>query len=284
MSPHRQPAWDAGCRLVVPSALDHQVTPKHRFPPRVTPPPSLSAQTTPMSKQCEGCFGNFWRLGGRHGGSATSCFCADPCTHSVQDLNRLTCFGNLWSSLSGSQGVASPLPLPTFFPHSRRARQRTPPPTPPPPRPAGRRQREGRPQRHHGRHQNRNVHPSKGAGGQPVCSPAREEGGQGDFSQPSAHRRPTAAGKRPVQAGSPGLSTPSKPKRGGGVAGASTAGRAPAPGRHRPAAARGLFALGFTRLAAVMPPGDGGKGRASAPPRGSETPGKGHGRAHSEDT
>jgi len=31
-------------------------------------------------------------LGGRHGGSATSCFCADPCTHSVQDLNRLLCF------------------------------------------------------------------------------------------------------------------------------------------------------------------------------------------------
>ena len=33
-------------------------------------------------------------------------------------------------------------------------------------------------------------------------------GGQGDLSQPSALRRPTAAGKRPVQAGSPGLSTP----------------------------------------------------------------------------
>ena len=35
------------------------------------------------------------RLGGRHGGSATSCFCVDPCTHSVQDLNRLTCFRQL---------------------------------------------------------------------------------------------------------------------------------------------------------------------------------------------
>ena len=88
----------------------------------------------------------------------------------------------------------------------------------------------------------------------------------------------------PVQAGSPGLSTPSKPKRGRGAAGAGTASRAPAPGRHRPAAARGLFALGFTRSAAVMPPGDEGQGRASAPSRGSETPVKGHGRAHSEDT
>ena len=32
-----------------------------------------------------------------------------------------------------------------------------------------------------------------------------------------------------------------------------------------------------------MPPGDEGEGRASAPPRGLETPGKGHGRAHRED-
>ena len=37
------------------------------------------------------------RLGGRHGGSATSCFCADPCTHSVQDPNGLTCFRNFWN-------------------------------------------------------------------------------------------------------------------------------------------------------------------------------------------
>ena len=124
----------------------------------------------------------------------------------------------------------------------------------------------------------------RGTGGQPAGSPAREAGGQGDPSQPSANRRPTAAGKRPLQAISPGLSTPSKPKRGWGVTGANTAGRAPAQGRHRPAAVRGLFALGFTRSAAVTSPGDEGKGRASAPPRGSETPGKGHGRAHSEDT
>ena len=55
-------------------------------------------------------------------------------------------------------------------------------------------------------------------------------------------------------------------------------------GRHRPAAARGLFALGFTRSAAAMLPRNEGKGRAFAPPRGSKTPGKGHGRAHSEDT
>ena len=44
-------------------------------------------------------------------------------------------------------------------------------------------------------------------------------GGQGDPSQPSAHRRPTAVGKRPVQAGLPELSTPSKPKRGRGGCG-----------------------------------------------------------------
>ena len=37
------------------------------------------------------------RLGGRHSGSATPCFCADPCTHSVQDLNRLTCFRKFWN-------------------------------------------------------------------------------------------------------------------------------------------------------------------------------------------
>ena len=108
-----------------------------------------------------------YKLGGRHSGYAASCLCADPCTHSVQDLNRLLYFRSFW---------------------------------------------------------------------------------------------------------------------GRGVAGASTAGRAPAHGHHRPAAARGLFAVRFTRLAAVAPPGDGGQGRASAPPRGSETPGKMHGRAHSEDT
>ena len=113
-------------------------------------------------------------------------------------------------------------------------------------------------------------------------SPAREGGGgQGYLSQPSAHRRPTAAGKRPVQAGSPGLSTPSKPKRGRGAAGASTASKAPAPGRRRPAAERGLFAVGFTRSTAVMLSGDEGTGREPTPLRGAETPGKGHGRANS---
>ena len=49
-------------------------------------------------------------------------------------------------------------------------------------------------------------------------------------------KRPKATGKRPVQAGLPGLSAPSKPKRGRGVAGA---GKALGSGRHRPAAARG---------------------------------------------
>ena len=78
--------------------------------------------------------------------------------------------------------------------------------------------------------------------------------------------------------------SPRKPKRGGGVAGANAASRAPAQGRHRPAAARGLFALGFARFATPTAPRDEGQGRASTPPRGSETPGKGHGRACGEDT
>jgi len=61
-------------------------------------PPTL-VRATPCQSKSRCCFGNFStkctlrvRLGGRHGGSATSCFCADPCTHSVQDLNRLLCF------------------------------------------------------------------------------------------------------------------------------------------------------------------------------------------------
>ena len=130
--------------------------------------------------------------------------------------------------------------------------------------------------------------PPEGGGGSTggwlVGSPAREGGGQGDLSQPSALCCPTAAGKRPVQAGSPRLSTPSKPKRGRGAAGTCTASKAPAPGHHRPAAARGLFALGFTRSTAVMPSEDEGTGREPTPPRVAETPGKGHGRANSEDT
>ena len=39
-------------------------------------------------------------------------------------------------------------------------------------------------------------------------------GGQGDPSQPSANRRPRAAGKRLVQAGSPGLSRPQQAQAG----------------------------------------------------------------------
>ena len=30
-------------------------------------------------------------------GRAASCLCADPCAHSVQDLNRLTCFRDFWN-------------------------------------------------------------------------------------------------------------------------------------------------------------------------------------------
>ena len=92
-------------------------------------------------------------------------------------------------------------------------------------------------------------------------------GGQGDPSRPPVHRRHTAAGKRPVQAGSPGLSTPSKTKRGRGVSGAGMAGRAPAQEQRRPAATRGLFALGFTRTATATAHRDVGQGGAPVPPR-----------------
>ena len=149
----------------------------------------------------------------------------------------------------------------------------------------------GSPRRCHRWRQKWNPHFRGGGGGggaahggsRPVA-PQRGGGGLGDPSRPSANRHPMAAGKRPVQAGSPGLSTPNKPKQGHGVTEANMASRAPAQGRHHPAVARGLFALGFTRAATMTSPRDEGQGRASAPPRGSETPGKGHGRAHSEDT
>ena len=126
--------------------------------------------------------------------------------------------------------------------------------------------------------------PERGKVAQGGSQLAASQRGGGGGSQPSTNRRPTAAGKQPVQAGSPGLSTDRKPKRGWGVAGANTAGRVPAQGRHRPRAARALFALGFTRAATMTSPRDEGQGRASAPPRGSETPGKGRGRVDSEDT
>ena len=88
---------------------------------------------------------------------------------------------------------------------------------------------------------------------------------------PVVNRHPTATGKRPVQARLPGLSTPSKPKRGRVVAGANKASRAPAQRCHRPAAAHGLFALRFIRAATMTSPRNEGQGRASAPPRGLET-------------
>ena len=91
-----------------------------------------------------------------------------------------------------------------------------------------------------------------------------------------------AAGKRPMQAGSLGLCTPSKPKRGRGIGGASMVGRAPTQGHHRPAVARGLFALGFTRGATVTVHRDGERGGGGS--AGESTPGKGHGRASSEET
>ena len=36
-------------------------------------------------------------IGRRHGGLALFCLYANPCMHSVQDLNRLTCFCNFWN-------------------------------------------------------------------------------------------------------------------------------------------------------------------------------------------
>ena len=105
-----------------------------------------------------------------------------------------------------------------------------------------------------------------GIGGQPAGSPARGKGGQGDPSQPSANRRPTAVGKRPVVASrGPTRQAGHQPK---GVT----------------ALACCLFAPGFTRAATVTSPRDEGQGRGLAPLRGSETPGTGYGRAHSEDT
>ena len=54
--------------------------------------------------------------------------------------------------------------------------------------------------------------------------------------------------------------------------------------QRRPAAMRGLFALGFTRTATVATTRDVEQGGASAPPGGAGGPYGGHGRASSEDT
>ena len=163
-------------------------------------------------------------------------------------------------------------------PQSRRARQQPPPPTPHPPH---RRSGTGRGWDTHDGiiAGTRTPSPGGGKGHKGATSQQpRKRGGGGRGPQPALGE----PGKRPVQAGSPGLSTPSKLKRGRGVAGASTASRAPAQGHHCLAVARGLFALGFTRAATMTSPK--GQGRALAPPRGLETPGKGHRRAHNEDT
>ena len=78
-----------------------------------------------------------------------------------------------------------------------------------------------------------------------------------------------------MQAGSLGLFIPSKPKRGrvgggGGQHREDLSPKAEAGGRRtRP------FPLGITRTAAAAaPPHEEGQGRASAPPRGPEAPGK----------
>ena len=74
----------------------HKISRCSRCPPnlRYAPPPPF-AEAMHSSEQQQVLFplilDEAWvRLGGRHGCSATSCFCADPCTHSVRDLNRLT--------------------------------------------------------------------------------------------------------------------------------------------------------------------------------------------------
>ena len=72
--------------------------------------PSLREQRPCQSNRGGGgvvstTFGLRVRLGGRHGGSATSCFCADPCVRRVQDLlNRLTCFHNVWMGSPAREG------------------------------------------------------------------------------------------------------------------------------------------------------------------------------------
>ena len=115
-----------------------------------------------------------------------------------------------------------------------------------------------------------------------------EGGGAGGPQNVTQGGRGTPAGPRPrasdwCKLGRQGSPPPASPS-GDWVAGASMAGGAPTQGRQRPAAARSLFALGFTRAAAVSSPRDEEQGGAPAPPRGSDTPGKGHGRANSENT
>ena len=89
-------------------------------------------------------------------------------------------------------------------------------------------------------------------------------------------QRLTAAGKRPVRTGSPGLSTPSKSKRGRGVTGNTMAGKAPAAGLGRSAVSRGLFALGFTGPASsAASPTRGGAGESVDAPKRIGGPGGG---------
>ena len=87
--------------------------------------------------------------------------------------------------------------------------------------------------------------------------------GGGGGCRPAASRRASGRYKPDRQDSPPSAS----PRRDGGVAGASTAGGAPAHAHQRP---RGLFALGFTGTAAVTSPGDGEQeeqgGGAPAPP------------------
>ena len=114
------------------------------------------------------------------------------------------------------------------------------------------------------------TEPQEGGGGGTPASPRR-----------TAVPRPRASDRcKPGRQGSP---PPASPSGGGGSRG-NIASKALAQGRHRLAATRGLFALGFTRAAPVALPRDEAQGKASAPPRGSENPGKGHGRAHSTTT
>ena len=85
----------------------------------------------------------------------------------------------------------------------------------------------------------------------PPRNPAR--GGKGDPNQPrqTTVPRPRASNRC---------------KQGRRVAGANAVSRALAQGRHRIAVARGLFTLGFTRVATVTSPRDEGVGESAGAP------------------
>ena len=143
----------------------------------------------------------------------------------------------------GRRQKATSFPLQLFSPSPRGRHQHPPPRAPPPATGAG-----GGRYSHNSSTATGGTTPGGGGGGGRRGAASRRPrtrgGGQGELSWPPINRRHVAAGKRPVQAGSPGVSTPSKPNRGRGIAGAGMAGRAPMQQHRHMGAARGLFALG----------------------------------------